>query len=1437
MQQPNSHIAPALAIFGFVWILTMVIALVVSYRQRNRILRRIADLRRKIWDLPPGATLEDHAEFATSPQDDGSSSSTSNVLHMREEEETRGRSLSIRKNKSEKSDAVELEQIKSQSQSQSQTKPGTQAQPLPQPDMSAAAVVKPAISPSSTLEALPDQATTPSTTAETLAIVPAMLESTIVIPGGSSDIRVHVDESVDICTSEKEEEVKPEFEEKLEVIVVKEGELELVGHSVSGPESPIKTDITIPHYHHIPTLLLIATCNPRPAHLWPRHFLTPRIRFPPVSHLLAPAYPPTSAERLLFASPSSNPLGARVHKLILEAVEADLKLLEAKIQGVVVAFPAAIWTFLGFEILGACVFLVGSSMRGWEEGLAVLLTIMALAIGILVLVIVMGRDALITESKVELVVLELCAQRIAGKAPYTLDFGTVRERVKMDGADWVCAPLLIWGGVSRWWERRWGVRRGRCNPSEEKVKRLGLDGERKEEEEGDSCWKGYLTPKVWKVTVNLNPHIFNPQRPFSKNSHLRSGKHRAPYASPYGDLAGEEDMVNDDDDDDYMDEDETEEMEEPPILESKAVKKTKRKTLTRTKNQESLIANEVAITTDQMPYQTTESPKPTLTSLPTEILTRILHKLAPPPPSNPPLSDTLNTPLSLKPQPASPSSSSLLPVLFASKQLFAVTVPLLWAYPRIGPLASGKCWRRFLDAIVGSHVGDGSGAFWDYAKEVKGVEDVWLFVGGEDEESDEEEEEAGVAEKVVVAVEEDVEVQVVGSLVVEKVLDGVEKVVIERHERGRIWDGESGEIDLDVALSLPDIIVTPATPPAMRSYKVLAAIAKTMDRWDSKFEDGLEFQASALGKDEEGEIEGGNVDKETDDEGKKLREKYGELVNPSLLISKESSALPADSHSSQRVEGDHSENEAEVETANIESTTTFIPEPALAIPAKPKKFNRTRNLLPSSIAALSVHETNSLLYALTLILTHCPNLHHLRLHLPTSLTLLAPILRTSRLETLDIHQRVTEGAWKALFGGEHAEKDWASLRRLVIRKVEFAGEGKVEWSGVGGVKVLCLAAAAQTQPSGGCAAVGGWRASSRFVRAPPPAPTHSVMKAWLERKNPASEGSSIPVPIKGVLQSTLQTLDISCLRNDAPPPTYGYAVPTPAPKHGLHLLKAISNCHTLKHLVLSLSPSAGITVRTISWVLLPPLYATLQVLVVKPGFGTSVGDSTVDEEDVVRMIAPMVEYGALERGASCVGGDGEVGRGEKILKGEWDATSVDLDLVEAWEWGTGGGERKCDVDALFYGGVGNGGTGSNRFVESDPVEYAAERMRIAMGQSKWSKLMQTLSETLSEEASASKGFWGPTRTSSSATSEASEKHETVMAAPVAYQEVGYNSHSLQSGFELKTVLLEGLDFVGGGRTGLRFYFGVMGDPWRVDALVERWKRLYAGVELAIRNPR
>ncbi|KAJ3115204.1 hypothetical protein HDU96_001050 [Phlyctochytrium bullatum] len=1884
--EPTNHIIPAIAVFGLLWILTMIITAAITHRQRSRILKQISELRSKMWNLPPGGKLKDYHLYDPAREQDDSATSDAAVSFVSRPDAgvEEGPQQSSRDPLPARSPAAA-----DQPDASAPTGPSAMARTASEDADSKPGVPALLSKHSSTPSTLSDAPTstdplaappTPATGGGALGgtTVPSLprTSATIIIPGGSQQgIRVLVDDSQEIINDAPaaiglpplplptQPGATPQMELPVEVVTTHDSgivSLEMgdlsgekaslrkvslasgtqsltrkgdtgetldpvdeekrmlalkaraaeepitTGDDFAGPESPLRTEITIPHFVNIPTLLLVASCQPRHPHLWPRHFRPTRTRFPDSQIIVADNFPGTAPERRLFASPQSNPLGSRVHQLILAAVEADLRLLESKFGSIQVQLPPAVWAFLGFQLLAASVFIVGSS-QPWEEGLAVLLTVAAIALGILVLVLVIVRDSL-TDVKAELAVLQLTLCRIESSAPYTLDFSVARAVVDMDWADWSCG--FLFGGflVIEWLvsllSRR--IRRASGGPT-----------------------------ALEKITVNLNPHIFDP----SACARARAARVRAEgLASPSdpehlssmprraGRVRGGAGSTTHDDDDDNSTIDDAEPLYEVAIVDRSEMARAARfglnpslhetNTMTSTavrdpvalhQGPHSINAGASSETLADSPVRSPSHELSWLERLPVELLTRILRKVRDDPDDGTPtavlkprppigsrgvddaleaeaerqareydeeerreelrLEEAMATDLlnlqsynlrfrhrgggaggvgggsvgsvgggvgggggggatggGMGPGSVGGPASRLLPCLKASKALFRAAVGLVWETPRIGPLADVKAWRMFLDVVVGSRfsecararaadevedagvkgvlVGkDWPGATWDYASEILNVEDVWLFVGGEDELDEEE-----VVEEIQSESDDEDEIPVSGvdeshseSLISPPTVVDEEQEPVENKEHVELsatsdtlkphpldrndskWsadDGVGGESllpgpnpidastnvipntpsDIPLELELP---VTPRPSPTFPSSKPESPVPDSPDpsvvarpllnpqlplpgipssmpstppqapQFGAFGDAGFAFtfgvqthvplppiktgNSASEGDVEEHVDEGGEIveklkedaredgDEEIDRErGKTLARIYGKMLGAgaggeSDIARNESDDKKKDIKEEERENKEEKFEEVKVvdvekkeivEIAELESTeaeeatqqhvsvetkkppklqeqvsasTPAPPARRARSPKKPRpaKFSRTSHVLPSSLPHLDQHDRDSLHYGLTLLLTHCRNLRHLRLHLPVPSLASLPLerrLRTS-LRSLDVFQKVTESGLKALFGGleeeegkdgkeaKDAKKEVVTparpssatvsriprpvgsttlrkpptpsttpkappittqtnptsppppvdlpLTRLILRKPEFSSQALL--ATLQGLfphlRVLCLPSA--PPPSSGSSSTpfgsgllssslaASRMAHSRFVRAPPPCPTHSAAAALL--RAPPRRAAALPrAPPPMTLQAHLRTLDLSCLRAD--PEAAGYAdtgarpagIPA-ASSYGHELLRAVGGCVHLEHLVVGLCPRAGIDLRSIGWVALPGLWKSLRVLVVRPlgggggggggglggmsgGGGGAVGDSTVDDEDVVRLLVPMVERAAVERTGEGLAGSEELWKMARDAGGDADGARTGHGLSPAhrlalvrdgWPPAEAGGDAldlwdgRFGVDDSVVMAANGGSRNKGGTSAGDPVEHAASRLARAMGEGRWDRLQQRLERCREAEAERRKGFWGPTQTRPSEDSdgdgqvlEASREGSGICQTALEARKRKEEREDERGVLRMRLVVLEGLDFVGGGRGGLRFYFGLMGDPWRVDAMISRWEEMYGGAcELAVKCPR
>ncbi|KAJ3028252.1 hypothetical protein HK097_006010, partial [Rhizophlyctis rosea] len=100
-------------------------------------------------------------------------------------------------------------------------------------------------------------------------------------------------------------------------------------------------------------------------------------------------------------------------------------------------------------------------------------------------------------------------------------------------------------------------------------------------------------------------------------------------------------------------------------------------------------------------------PLPSLPTLPPELQTQILIHLS------------------------HTSPRSLHSAILTSQSLFRAGIKHLWRSPRIGPVLPKRVWRAFVEVFERHGAGKWSGV--NYKEFVEVVEDVWLYVGGEDE--------------------------------------------------------------------------------------------------------------------------------------------------------------------------------------------------------------------------------------------------------------------------------------------------------------------------------------------------------------------------------------------------------------------------------------------------------------------------------------------------------------------------------------------------------------------------------------------------------------------------------------------------------------------------------------------------------------------------------
>ncbi|KAI9331165.1 hypothetical protein BDR26DRAFT_870488 [Obelidium mucronatum] len=272
---------------------------------------------------------------------------------------------------------------------------------------------------------------------------------------------------------------------------------------------PSQADDSRPH------LLLRASAVPRIPNLWRRMFNISSAKFLPEDIDTAAKHLPDSPARARFVEPLApiTPLAARVHRLILAAIEADLKVLEARFKKDAVRYPPILFTFIGFQMLAVFLFLFGSGLSSWPKGLATLLLVVCCSLGFEILVSVLIRD-LLTDLKAERAVLILSNKRVKSRAPYYLTFQATTYTHHMSASEYLCIPFV---GLFSWWAVPLAkAKYGASSDTKVHVRApprslggaVGLD-EVIDEEGGHrgtgACLvlNGRLSPTVWNVTAEL----------------------------------------------------------------------------------------------------------------------------------------------------------------------------------------------------------------------------------------------------------------------------------------------------------------------------------------------------------------------------------------------------------------------------------------------------------------------------------------------------------------------------------------------------------------------------------------------------------------------------------------------------------------------------------------------------------------------------------------------------------------------------------------------------------------------------------------------------------------------------------------------------------------------------------------------------------------------
>ncbi|TPX70786.1 hypothetical protein CcCBS67573_g06404 [Chytriomyces confervae] len=216
--------------------------------------------------------------------------------------------------------------------------------------------------------------------------------------------------------------------------------------STSAPESVI---FVPSHTISRPNLLLRASALPHNPNLWRRMFSISSPKFLPEDIDIASKYAPGSAARARFVEPLPpvTPLAQRVHRLILAAIDADLKVLESRFKKDAVRYPPVMYTFIGFQLLAVFLFVFGQGLSGWPAGLPTFCLVVGVTLGFEVLASVLIRD-LLTDLKAERACLILSLRRVQARAPYSLQFTATTYSYRMKPFEYIWIPFVF---LFSWW--------------------------------------------------------------------------------------------------------------------------------------------------------------------------------------------------------------------------------------------------------------------------------------------------------------------------------------------------------------------------------------------------------------------------------------------------------------------------------------------------------------------------------------------------------------------------------------------------------------------------------------------------------------------------------------------------------------------------------------------------------------------------------------------------------------------------------------------------------------------------------------------------------------------------------------------------------------------------------------------------------------------------
>ncbi|KAJ3024915.1 UNVERIFIED_CONTAM: hypothetical protein HDU68_007652 [Siphonaria sp. JEL0065] len=283
--------------------------------------------------------------------------------------------------------------------------------------------------------------------------------------------------------------------------------------------------------------------------------------------------------------------------------------------------------------------------------------------------------------------------------------------------------------------------------------------------------------------------------------------------------------------------------------------------------------------------------------------------------------------------------------------------------------------------------------------------------------------------------------------------------------------------------------------------------------------------------------------------------------------------------------------------------------------SSPVRQRRIHLLKPSSLPCLSNQLTDSLHYALALLLTHCENIRMLNLQLPLptpseSFPLSLPLL--PNLQKLEISTRITDQTIQTILplSQSPAPHQRQRLKHLLFTRIQVSdpilATHLISFIHPETLESLVLPSTPPSQNS-----------SSYFFQY-----TTNSRRPRYNSTRDAQPQLTYPGILSILLQfRNLRVLDISAVgkaqtsnsNNNQP---YGHNFDTDLPTQETNeILDALGSLAHLETLTVSLSRASGITVLQLSHVVLPKLKNTLKRLTLKATVGSDdyTGDSTVEE--------------------------------------------------------------------------------------------------------------------------------------------------------------------------------------------------------------------------------